>query len=425
MHITILPNEGEFRRVKVEIDEKEALEYQKGFFMLIAAQLGKTPSEQITPRQQVEEELGEEEASRLVSEHVVTRAMPMVVDRAKIDYIGQPQASYENPVKDDEPFTFELRCVETPRMELNSYEPVQIDFDRREVTDEEVEEFLQRVADYHPDLVADETQTEVKEDSHVSLKMKTTSNGEEVENLCFDEVSYELGRGDMPDGFDEQIIGMKPGETRVVNYDAAGSLRGMPTIRKYEAQVTINALLKPVEPVIDDEWVARNIKGCDTLAEMRERIIEELNEQADAEVHDYALYATANALSGRLMGTVPDSAFEAYYRKMLRDLREAIAEEGISEQEYLQQQGIDAEQMKARLMSQTREQIRQVLALDAMGRHLKMKLTGEEFKQHLDRASGGKGTDFEAHLKENGGMLKERETALRVKINEWLVEQAL
>lgn len=176
---------------------------------------------------------------------------------------------------------------------------------------------------------------------------------------------------------------------------------------------------------IDDEWVARTVAGCASVAQMRERARRELQEEADRNALDYARYRAADVLAGRLEGPVPDEAFAACYAEALQGLRRTLAEQGTTEQEFLREKGLQPDELRCRLMSQVRNRLRQELALDALARHEGMRLSRADLDGYLDGVSGGQHARLRQELEENGGMRKAKEEALRAKANDWLVRTAL
>ena len=57
------------------------------------------------------------------------------------------------------------------------------------------------------------------------IAMKCTENGEELAGLTTDGRTYTAGMGYMPEGFDEGILGMQPGETRTFTFEGPALTR--------------------------------------------------------------------------------------------------------------------------------------------------------------------------------------------------------
>lgn len=425
MHTTLRAREGLRQTIAVELDGEEVTSYLHNFYLVKAQEAGLKPEAGMTARQLIERDLDADEVGRAASETVVMRAVPLVLDQAGVDAVGIPDFGCHGYAFEGMPFAFDVMVVLKPEIELNSYGSVELPSSHEEVTEGDVDDFVARVAQYHPDSVEDETQTEVAVNSLVRLGMETEREGERFEPLCFDEREYQLGNHDMPDGFDESIVGMKVGEARVVKFKAEGVVRdenGVLPVNSFKATVTVNAILKQVEPVINDAWVARNITGCSTLRHFRDKAREELQQQASSRSRDYLKFVAADELSKRLASPVPDEVFAAYYTELLQDFRRSLALEDLDEQSYLEQRQMTADELRRELMGQARGQLRQGLALDAMARHMQIEISKAEIKAYLDQVSQGQGNELLDNLKANGGLRRAREAALRAKVNEMVVE---
>lgn len=178
-------------------------------------------------------------------------------------------------------------------------------------------------------------------------------------------------------------------------------------------------------PPLDDAWVSKNIQGCSTVEALRNRIRSDLEKRSAQEHYAYCCYRTAAQLSERLEGNLPDAVFEARYAQMLQDFRRSLDEQDLSEDTYFESQHVASQDFKVRLMSQTREQLRQELALDALARHLGMKLDGDDMKAYYHAAMPGKEELMKARIENSGGLRAAQESALRLKANTWLVDHAL
>lgn len=427
MKYTVRAREGETQTISVQLDATEVTERLRTFYMAAAQNAGLKPAAGLTAKQLVEQELDHDEIGRSASETVASRTAPAVLDQAGIDIMGVPNYGCYGHAESGKTFAFDIVATVKPNMKLDSYGPVALPEIDSEVDEGDIDDFVSRVARYHPDSVADESINEVGANSLVSLAMETWREGERVSGLCFEEREYQLGKGDMPEGFDEGILGARVGETRTVEFSAPvpnRRSRGVFPVWSYTATATVKAILKQVEPTIDDAWVARNITACASVAQLREKARRELQQQATEQSHGYLLYRAADAVSQRLTEPVPDSAFASHYAELLQGFRGELVSRGITEQDYLSENNMGADELKHRLMSQTREQVRQGLALDAMARHHGIKITQSELKAYLGKTCQGNPDETLNDLKAHGGLRRAEEAALRAKTNEWLVETA-
>ncbi len=427
MECVVLGREGIIQPIAVKLSGGEVSDCLRTFYLTLAQRAGLSPEKGMSAREVAERDLGADAVGRAASEEVTASMLPLVLDQAGVDAVGQPSIGCYGYACPGEPFAFDVRAVVKPVMELGSYDPVELPAYAAEVSDAEVDAFIDRVALYHPEAVADESADTVGEDAAVMISMRTERNGEVYDPLCFDEKEYRLGKGDMPEGFDEQIIGMKAGERRAVRYTAPGRVRdaaGALQDDAFSSEVTVKSIMKLVPPQIDDAWVARNITGCASVEALRRRAREEMADQLEKERAAQEQYLAACAVADRLTETVPDEAILAVFRERAEEFSADLARQGTTEEEYLKSSGMGETELKGTLMSQARERLRQELALDAVARHEGMHITKAELKEHLDSMSGGQHEEMLRGLSERGGMRRAQESALRAKANAWLVSHA-
>ena len=76
----------------------------------------------------------------------------------------------------------------------------------------------------------------------------------------------------MPDGFDENIIGMNVGETKTFTFEGPGiDDDGNEIVETIECTVTVKEIQKKVVPAIDDAWVAKYMPMYKDAAALRGR----------------------------------------------------------------------------------------------------------------------------------------------------------
>ena len=428
MHVTRIGTE-EFRiRLSVNLSASEANKYLGEAYISLAMHNGLHPIAGKTSREIAAEAIGEAAVSSYASETVMRRAAPVAIDLAGIEIVGVPNTHCNTPLKDGEPFSFFVDAVCNPIIPLTSYDPVKVNALNMGVDDETVDAYVEQYAASHGESVADPEKHVVESTSRILLAMRTDTSEGACAYLTFDGREYLIGNDDMPDGFDENIVGMRVGDTKEFDFiGPRASVEGMdfsqPTT--YHAKVEVKAILKEIAPDVTDSWVKESIRGCETVDDLRCRIREELNRRNDEGFEQYQMYLAASELSQRLAKDIPDDVFKAFYDQMLSEFRGSIESRGISEEAYLSSRGLTAQQFKAELMSQTREQLRQGVALDSMARHLKMKLTDADMEKYLHEVAAGREDEEKKRLGEWGGMQMARQAALRAKANRYLVENAV
>lgn len=428
MRCSVLSKETNALTLEVALDGREVGDLSRNCYIEIAQEAGLSPQKGRTSREVVEDHFGSEETARRVTALVVYRAAPLALDMAEVDAVGCPSFVCSGYAEPGFSYSFSMTVVVMPCIELSSYGPVTLAGREVVVEEAEVDEFIGSVAHRHPDCVVDETANVVCADSIVRLSMETVKEGFPYDPLCFSEKEYRLGRADMPRGFDEGLVGMTVGQTKEIAFagpDPASPFDTEGHFNNFLSKVRIIAIVKVVEPIVDDSWVSRNISGCATVREMRERAAREIKESKLAKLVDYEKYCAANEIAQRLIEPIPDEIFVAALKQMLDEHRRAFEERGVSREEYFDSMGFDEKEFEIRAMRQVREHIKQRIALDAVARREGFEATERDLDVYLGKGIDGKYKEKKEALKAKGGLFAVKKIALRVKTNEWLVDHAI
>src|SRR5690606_11801391 len=115
----------------------------------------------------------------------------------------------------------------------------------------------------------------VAEGDHLGLSFKGTIDGKPFEGGSSDHAHLTVGAGEFIPGFEEQLVGMKKGETKTVKVTfpkdyGNEDLRG----KKAEFEVTILHADAPREGELNDEFAQK--LGLENVAALRDAVREQM-----------------------------------------------------------------------------------------------------------------------------------------------------
>lgn len=393
-----------------------------------AQSMGMRPEKDKTVAQAAEEQMGIKDLNSIVEPQAIGALVPMALDKKNIIPAFMPKPEAKGKLKPGEEFKFELDVTLRPNYELTSYEPVSFTapkytFDES-VVDERLGELAENYASY--EKVDDvDPDREVKSGDNIKIKLEASENGKRMEGLSTEGRTYSVGQGYMPDGFDEAIIGMKIGETKDFSFEGPGFDDDFNEItQNVDATVTVLELQEKVKPVIDDEWLKKNmpmVGGLDALkSDIRRDIEGATRKQYDAFIRQLA----ASEAAKRFQGSIEDEVYESARANMIETIRHQLQQEGKTWESFVEENGGE-QQFGMMLMLQIREMLVQGFALDAIFRHEKLSLTEED----IDAACLAMNPQIppktmRKQMEKVGQTFALRETAERLKANDWLVEHA-
>lgn len=224
-----------------------------------AMQMGVRPAPGKSIEELAKEQLGIADLDKIVEPNAIEVLVPRALDRRNLVPAFPPKATPTVKFERGKKFTFTLNVTVKPTYELTSYEPVEITvppftFDETPIN-QQLEEIAKNSVTY---VVADAKPLEAGD--ACSIAMKCFDDGEEIKALTCEDRTYLMGRGYMPEGFDEALVGMEPGQTKEFTFEAPlGTENGEVVNKPISCTVTVKEIQQEVVPIIDDAWVKANM----------------------------------------------------------------------------------------------------------------------------------------------------------------------
>lgn len=387
-----------------------------------AQQMGLQPTPGMSVAQAAEQQLGIKDLDAIVQRQAVEYLVPFAIDKRNITPAYPAEPKTDGPLKRGQTFSFELRVAPKPDYELKSYEPVSISVPPFEIEQAEVEAQIAQIAESYAEFVTDEPHP-VRDGDGFVLALEASQNGEKMDNLSTEGRTYLTGMGLMPEGFEQNLIGMNVGETKSFSFDLPGSGAEGEQADTVDCTVTIKEMQKKIIPEINDEWVAKNLPMYRDAAALRGGISERLTAERRAQYEAYKLQMAAAELAKRFEGRIADEVYEAMRNTLMANLRGQLQQQGIPFEQFVQSQGGE-QQFGMFVMMQTREMLVQGYALDALFRHEKMVLTDEDIDAACRSMNPQNPAAARREMEESGRGFALREAAERMKANQWLLDHA-
>lgn len=365
------------------------------------------PDSGISPVEFIKRQLGEVEAAFVLDGNVMRHCAPFAFTSAMVDVIGSPVYRCSNHAAEDRPFKYQLVCVPVQHYELESYGPVTVSVPGYEVSDEEVDAEIARLAKAHPAVVTDASHEVVAKGDKVELSMNTTMKGKKVKPLCFDGREYTTGAQAMPDDFDAAVIGMKVGETKSFTFfgpDIALDADGKPKMDEYATTVTVKRIITTQAPSLDDEWAKEAMPGVKSFAELREKVVEQVGRESRRRYEKTLEMFVGNELATRLKGGISDLVYGVAFKEARDDLNRYITSLGLTQEQYLEKEGMTQESLNNALMMQVRTQLSRQLALNAYADYKKIEASDADIDAYFESISPGKANLARLDFKNSGRM---------------------
>jgi trigger factor len=175
--------------------------------------------------------------------------------------------------KSDLVYTVAIEVV--PAIKLADFKSFNVEKPVAEVSDAEVDEAIQRIADANRSYSAKGEGAKAEKDDRVTISFKGSIDGVPFDGGTGENIQVVIGSGQFIPGFEDQLIGIAAGETRIVkasfpkNY-AAANLAGQAA----EFETTASAIEAPQKAEINDEF-AKTL-GLESLDKLKQAARERL-----------------------------------------------------------------------------------------------------------------------------------------------------
>ena len=385
MHVTETVSEGLKRELKVVVPAAELenrlgakLDDLKARVRINGFRPGKVPAQHLrrlygrAVMAEIVQDLVSETSERAVTDRAEKPAFqPNIVlpeDKAEIEAVMEGRAD----------LAYTLRFEVLPEIQLPDFSKISVDKEVADVTDQEVDEALQRIAAANRPFTPRQEGEAAETGDRVRIDYAGRIDGEPFQGGSAEDAELELGSGQFIPGFEDQLVGARAGETRTVEVRfpedyGAKHLAG----KEARFDVTVKEVLKPGEVELNDEF-AQNL-GMESLDKLRQAI-------RDRIAQDYA-GASRQKLKRRLLDaldrittfalppTLVDQEFESIWRQVQGDLErsgKSFADEGTTE---------EAARADYRRIAERR--VRLGLLLAEVGRKNDIRVSDEEVQRAL------------------------------------------
>lgn len=399
------------------------------FTIALAYQNNITPEEGQSLEEASAAKLGATAVSERLRASIMGYSFPFAAEGSNVEIVGKPSFTAHGPLARNADFAFEALCTLKPSFSLSSYDPVHITVPPLEVTDQDIERYLDSLAQSHAYLEEDASHAEIRKGDLVELEIETFKDGVRCDQLCSESRTYTTGADMMPPDFDEQVMKMNVGETKTIEYEYPGFTLDEnyePEIEHYTSTVTAKKVQKLIVPNLDDAWIRENMPDVDGVQGLRESAREAIFERKSIEYRHYKNLLSANELVKRFEGEIPPAVFDAVTADILQSFEDQLAQQDMTKEDFLRQQGVTEQQLMAHFDNQVREQLVRQFALDAVARHFDLDVDDNDLDEYFKAAaSPGLEAMIRLDFERNGRMQEARQSALRLKANDYVTEHSI
>lgn len=281
-------------------------------------------------------------------------------------------------------FTFKASIVVEPTMEMKDYLGVEVTKKSTEVTDELVNEEIEKVRERNSRMITVEDRTAQDGDVTV-IDFEGFVDGVAFEGGKAENYNLKLGSGNFIPGFEEQIIGHSTDEEFSINVKfpedyQAEELKG----KDAEFKIKLHEIKAKELPEVDDEFV-KDVSEKETLdeykEELKETVAKRLADEAEKDVDDQI----ANKLMELLEGEIPEAMYDNQASEMVREFEMRLRAQGMDMNTYMQYMGMDVNALKGMYKEEAEKRVKLRLALETVARKENIEVTDADLDEEYSK----------------------------------------
>ena len=295
---------------------------------------------------------------------VIDASYPKAAEESKEEIVSTPEIKVTQ-IEKGKAFIYEATVALKPEVTLGEYKGVEVKKAEAVVTDEDVENELTaarkkngRLIDVEDGAIEDGDNTIIDFTGYIDDKTFDGGAGTDYPLV--------IGSHSFIDGFEDQLIGKKKGETCDVNvtfpaeYHAA-ELAGKPATFK----VKIKEIKMKELPELNDEF-ASEVSEFETLDAYKEDVKNKLAETKQAQATAENENNVVQKVVDNAQMDIPAPMVDEQVRNMIEDYARRLQSQGISFDQYLQFTGSTIEQLQEQMRPQAELRLRTRLVLEAV-----------------------------------------------------------
>jgi trigger factor len=275
--------------------------------------------------------------------------------------------------KADLAYTVELEIV--PAITLADFKTIKLERLVSEVTDAEVDEALQRIADQNKPFAAKSEGAE--KGDRVVISYKGMIGGEPFEGGTGDDAPVLIGSGTFIPGFEDQLVGIKTDENRTLNIKFPDNYHAPLAGKDATFEVTAKSVEAPGTVTIDEDFA--KALGLESLAKLKDAVRDRIQKEHAAASRQKLKRSLLDQLDAQHKFEPPPSLVEEEFRNVWSTIENDLKAQGRS----FADEGTTEDEARGEYRAIAERRVRLGLVIAEIGEKNNIKVTDEQISTAL------------------------------------------
>lgn len=340
------------------------------------------------PRNIYESKFGVETLFEDALNHVLHHKMHEAQNHPDYEIVGQPKVDVDfNAIKRGEVFQVSIIAPVKPEVTLGQYKGIEVKTIKTDVSESEVQAEIRSLLTQNSELQPKEGSLNYGDTA--IFDFEGLLNGVPFDGGKAENYSLEIGSNQFIPGFEEQMVGMNPGDERSLNvtfpekYQAA-NLAGQAVV----FNVKLHEVKSKVEAELNDEFVKTlNKEGVTTVDELRASTRKTLEEQKKTEAENTVTEQVINAVLAQASMDIPQEMIDEEIAQAKENVTNQAKQYGLELDMFLSLSGVNKEQFEKQLQDESVKRVKTTLVVEAIAKKEGLTSTPEELTVKYDELS--------------------------------------
>lgn len=355
------------------------------------------------PRDIYEKHFGKESLFIDAADGVLQDAYTKAMEESELVPVVQPAVDLKSLSEDGVEFIFKI--ITKPSVKVKKYKGLNIQPEKVEVTDEEVQHELGHLLEKYTELVTKE-EGEVEEGNTAVIDFEGFKDGVAFDGGKGENYSLEIGSHTFIPGFEEQVIGMKASEEKEIEVTfpedyGAKDLAGA----KATFKVKVHEIKEKLARELDEEFFEDlGIEGVNSEESLKEEIKKSISAQKEMDAENKYIDAILEGVSKNVEVDIPEEMVDEEVTRLMNRFEQQMRMQGISLDLYYQFTQSSEADLKNQLEKEAYSNVLYRLMLEEIMNLEKIEVSAEEAEKEAEELAKKYQMEKEEFLQQFGGI---------------------
>lgn len=335
------------------------------------------------PQKILENYVGEENILRQAFDDVFADSYEDVFKTVDLMPVDKPALEVVELAKGKD-VKFIIMVVVKPEAELGEYKGIEVhkivEMPTTDDVDAEIKKIMERVGKMET-LGEDAA---VENGDIAVIDFEGFQDGVAFEGGLGTNYPLNIGSGSFIPGFEEQLVGVKAGEEVEVNVTfpenyQAENLAGKPAVFK----VKVHEIRRRNMPELNDDFVKEVREDCDTVEELKTKVMEELTEKSNQKADELVKRDIMNKVVDAATVDIPGIMIETKIDDMIEDFARNLQYQGLTMEKFFELAKSDLPAFREHHRERAEAAVKQDLVLEAVAKAENIEATDEEIDAQI------------------------------------------